>query len=189
MPQTTRPIDLIVVHHSASPDTTTPDQIGAWHRERGFSSIGYHYIIYDGDDGATIARGRPESRVGAHCKGSNARSIGICVCGSYEDGAPVRDDLWQLLVSTVEGICSDYDLSADCVYGHRERARAGHPTACPGYSADRLRLDVAELAAQGAKAMRICSSPTCATVHQRAGGMRTACVAAEETQMRHIREQ
>lgn len=78
-----RKITHIVHHYSA----TYPDQdIGAaeidlMHRARGFSSIGYHYVIRR--DG-TIERGRPESQVGAHVKGHNANSIGICCIGGLD---------------------------------------------------------------------------------------------------------
>lgn len=43
-----RKIDLIIVHCSATPegkDFTTAD-IDRWHRQRGFASIGYHFVIY-----------------------------------------------------------------------------------------------------------------------------------------------
>ena len=60
--------------------------IDRWHRQRGFDCIGYHfYITVDG----TIWTGRPLSQVGAHCKGYNAHSIGICYEGGLdEEGRP-----------------------------------------------------------------------------------------------------
>lgn len=81
-------VGLLVIHCSA----TLPGQrvsvqdIDRWHRQRGFDCIGYHfYITVDG----TIWTGRPISRAGAHCKGYNAHSIGICYEGGLdEDGRP-----------------------------------------------------------------------------------------------------
>ena len=86
-----RKIDEIIVHCSATPrgrDVTAAD-IDRWHRERGFRCIGYHYVIrLDG----TIERGRPESEIGAHCTGHNARSIGICYVGGLTtDGKTALD--------------------------------------------------------------------------------------------------
>ena len=75
-----RKINQIIVHCSATPEGKdfTVQQIDAWHRQRGFRCIGYHYVIYR--DGS-VHRGRPEDRVGAHCTGHNAHSIGVCYIG------------------------------------------------------------------------------------------------------------
>ena len=81
-------VTLLIIHCSA----TLPDQrvsvqdIDRWHRQRGFDCIGYHfYITVDG----TIWTGRPLNQVGAHCKGYNAHSIGICYEGGLdEEGNP-----------------------------------------------------------------------------------------------------
>ena len=79
-----RRIDLIVVHCSATSagrDLSAAD-LRKWHiTERNFSDIGYHFIVrLDG----TIERGRPLERIGAHCRGQNARSIGICYVGGLD---------------------------------------------------------------------------------------------------------
>ena len=69
-----RIIKEIIVHCSATPegkDFTVLD-IKKWHLERGFSDIGYHYVIYR--DGS-INKGRDESKIGAHCTGHNSYSI------------------------------------------------------------------------------------------------------------------
>lgn len=75
-----RKIEKIIIHCSATPEgrnVTTAD-IDRWHRQRGFNGIGYHYVVYlDG----TVHTGRPIAEVGAHCKGQNAKSIGICYIG------------------------------------------------------------------------------------------------------------
>ena len=76
---------MIVVHCSAvKPNqTSSAAQIDMWHKERGFKSIGYHYVIRR--DG-TIEPGRPEWLIGAHCQNHNAHSIGVC----YEGGLDIR---------------------------------------------------------------------------------------------------
>ena len=72
-----RKIDSIIIHCSATKvgqDFTAAD-IDRWHRERGFNGIGYHYVVcLDG----RLERGRDISLAGAHCKGWNEHSIGIC---------------------------------------------------------------------------------------------------------------
>ena len=73
----TRKIKEIIVHCSATPEGKdySIDTIRKWHLQRGFADIGYHYIIYR--DGS-IHTGRDESVIGAHCKGHNSNSIGVC---------------------------------------------------------------------------------------------------------------
>ena len=80
-----RKIDRIIIHCSDTPAGryTTVEDIDRWHREKGYKKIGYHYVIYL--NGA-IHKGRSEMEVGAHCKGYNAHSIGICYVGGKENG-------------------------------------------------------------------------------------------------------
>jgi len=74
--------------------------IAKWHvQERGWSGIGYHYVILNGwltgtiynpDYNGHIETGRPldddpvvkNSEVGAHVRGHNYKSIGICLIGN-----------------------------------------------------------------------------------------------------------
>lgn len=94
-PERHRPVDRLIVHCSATPNgrwTTTAD-VDRWHAERGFNrrpcwrarqnmslgAIGYHFLLYT--NGA-IATGRHLDEVGAHARGYNAHSIGICMVGT-----------------------------------------------------------------------------------------------------------
>lgn len=76
-----RTVNLLVVHCSAvrPHQTSTVEQITRWHKQRGFQTIGYHWVVYR--DGSVHA-GRPEWEVGAHVAGHNRNSIGVC----YEGG-------------------------------------------------------------------------------------------------------
>lgn len=78
-----RKINMLVAHCSDSdiPAHDSIDVIREWHRERGFSDIGYAYFITK--DG-TVHPGRSEEQVGAHVRGHNATSIGICLSGRKE---------------------------------------------------------------------------------------------------------
>lgn len=80
-----RNIKEIIVHCSATPEGEdfTVEQIKKMHLARGFSDIGYHYVIYR--DGS-IHKGRDEAKSGAHCTGHNTISIGVCYIG----GCPTR---------------------------------------------------------------------------------------------------
>lgn len=81
-----RPIHYLVVHAAATPSHMDIGfkEIDRWHREKGWLMIGYHFVIRR--DG-TVEPGRPVTRAGAHVRGYNANSIGICmVGGESEDG-------------------------------------------------------------------------------------------------------
>lgn len=82
-----RKVDWIVVHCSA---TRAIQDIGAneitrWHKAKGWSDIGYHFVIRL--NGA-LELGRSTSLQGAHVKGHNHNSIGICLVGGLENEAP-----------------------------------------------------------------------------------------------------
>ena len=76
-----RKIDKIIVHCSGTPELTDFDvkDIRDWHvNGNSWSDVGYHFIIkLDG----TIQDGRPIKKIGAHVKGKNRSSIGICYIG------------------------------------------------------------------------------------------------------------
>lgn len=80
-----RTIDHIIIHCSATCEgsSLSVEELEKMHRRRGFRGIGYHYYIRR--DG-TVVNTRPLEVVGAHCKGNNAHSVGIC----YEGGLDVR---------------------------------------------------------------------------------------------------
>lgn len=83
-----RQVDMLIIHCTA----TKPNQdIGAadvdiWHRERGWNGIGYHAVIRRN---GVVEQGRDLSRMGAHARGFNQRSIGIALVGGIdENGNP-----------------------------------------------------------------------------------------------------
>lgn len=79
-----RPINEIIIHCTGTvPSTgTTVEAVRKYHKEHnGWKDIGYHYLIYlDG----SIHQGRPIDQVGAHCKGHNTGTIGICYVGGVD---------------------------------------------------------------------------------------------------------
>ena len=124
-----RKIDEIIIHCSATPegrDHSVAD-VTAWHRARGFRTIGYHYLVHiDG----RVERGRPESEIGAHCLGHNARSIGVCYVGGLASDCKMPKDTRtpeqrRMLRELVKGLQRKYRGAK--VYGHRDFAAK----ACP----------------------------------------------------------
>lgn len=75
-----RKITEIIVHCSATPEGKdyTVDDIRRWHKQRGYSDVGYHYIVYRNGQ---LVQGRDINVIGAHAAGHNAHSVGICYIG------------------------------------------------------------------------------------------------------------
>lgn len=94
-------IDKIVIHCSASPHDRGDDAatIHRWHLSRGWDGIGYHYVILE--DG-TVQNGRPEYWAGAHTRGHNKNSLGICLMGDETFTDEQNGALVELLRTLME---------------------------------------------------------------------------------------
>ncbi|RRN04667.1 N-acetylmuramoyl-L-alanine amidase [Bibersteinia trehalosi] len=140
------PIKKLVVHCSATRNgrslktktQTSAQRINEWHKARGFkrlegnrkafnphlAHIGYHYVI---DVDGTVETGRQVGEIGAHVKGHNMYSVGICLVGgitaSGKNHGEYTEKQWQALhkllreleakYPTVTQICGHRDLSPD----------------------------------------------------------------------------
>jgi N-acetyl-anhydromuramyl-L-alanine amidase AmpD len=83
--------DLVVIHCSATKadQDIGRDEIDEWHRARGWDGIGYHYVIRRN---GTIQVGRNFNEVGAHVKGHNRTSLGICWVGGLDKNGEPEDN-------------------------------------------------------------------------------------------------
>ena len=127
-----RDINRIVLHCSATVEGKdySVDTIRKWHVDgRGWSDIGYHYVIQlDG----TISQGRPITRAGAHTKGHNKDSIGICYIGGIDADkkpkdtmTPEQNSAFRMLVRSIRILFGE-DIT---IHGHNEFANK----ACPSF--------------------------------------------------------
>ena len=128
-----RDISEIIVHCSATPKGRDVDtaEIRRWHTEdNGWSDIGYHFVIeLDGDIGV----GRPQEKSGAHCKGKNSTSIGVCYVGGVAENGTAEDtrtDEQKVSLETLLGLLKKSYPSA-IIYGHRDFS----DKACPSFVA------------------------------------------------------
>ncbi len=122
-------IKKLVVHHSASKkDTTKKTDIDEWHKQRGFSQIGYHKVV---ESDGKIVTGRPERQQGAHAKGVNHKSLGVCVVGNFENEAPSEIQIRSVIKVLVEW-CRKYELTSTDIYGHKNVPGGSTKTSCPG---------------------------------------------------------
>ena len=128
-----RPIHKIIWHCSATKEDVpvSVEQIRDWHvNGNGWSDIGYHFVVeLDG----SVKAGRPVSRMGAHVRGHNRDSIGICYVGGLDAAGapkdtrtpPQRDALYR---KTVELRAR---FPGATVHGHNEFSNK----ACPCFDA------------------------------------------------------
>lgn len=132
--KTKRRVTEIIVHCTATPEgrECSVAEIRKWHKARGFSDIGYHYVVHlDG----RIEPGRDVDISGAHCTGHNACSIGVCyVGGCANDGKLTPKDTRtarqkDALVKLLKMLKAVYPGVK--IYGHRDFARK----ACPSFDA------------------------------------------------------
>ena len=129
-----RRLTEVIIHASA----TRPDwylgkgtaekvaEIRRWHISppRSWSDIGYHILI---DRDGTIAPGRPMAKDGAHVKGKNRGTVGVCLIGGH--GGSARDQFEDHF--TPKQKASLLKVLADFpglpVTGHNQYANKGCP--------------------------------------------------------------
>jgi len=133
-----RKINKIIIHCSATREGRNYDveEIRRWHLKRGWSDIGYHYLIHlDGK----IEEGRPIERMGAHTTGQNRNSIGICYVGGVEATRNSKGKFTPKDTRTLEQKDSLIKLMHELIYkynkdmtihGHNEYANK----ACPSFN-------------------------------------------------------
>ena len=127
-----RAIHKIIIHCTATRegDDISVDTIRRWHLARGWSDIGYHYVI---DIKGNINAGRPIELIGSHTRGENKYSIGVAYVGGVEaDGVTPKDtrtkaqkDAIIRLVKKLKGCYPDVSI-----HGHNEFSNK----ACPSYN-------------------------------------------------------
>lgn len=134
-----REIKEILVHCSATKEGKkfTANDITRWHKDRGFTTIGYHYVVLlDG----TIQQGRAEMVMGAHCTGHNANSIGVCYIGGIDASGKPKDTRTEAqkksLLELLKRLKKDYPNAK--IYPHYKYANK----ACPCFDAEKEYKDL-----------------------------------------------
>ena len=119
-----RNIKLLVVHCS---DTNNGEDLSAFdihkmHLNFGWDGIGYHKVICRS---GKVENGRPEYWMGAHVKGKNDVSLGVCLIG--------RDDFTKLQFSSLEAVLREWkSLYPDAkILGHRDTGNTSKT--CPNF--------------------------------------------------------
>ena len=132
---------MIILHCSATREgqDVKAKTIKQWHKERGFDDIGYHYVI---DLDGTIEKGRDEELVGAHCKGHNATSIGICYVGGCDKNMKPKDtrtpEQRRSMLSLVRKLVNKYKIPVTQIWAHHDFDKH---KACPSFDVSEFRKD------------------------------------------------
>ena len=138
-----RAINKLIVHCSATPPSMYCDAatIRDWHvNKNGWSDIGYHYVICR--DGA-IEAGRDEGTPGAHAKGFNGESIGICLVGGVDENNKPQANFTASQYASLESILRDLLQSypGAKVLGHRDLPNVAKD--CPCFDAPAFAENIA----------------------------------------------
>lgn len=130
-----RNIEKIIIHCSASPDYMDigASTIRKCHLDRGWSDIGYHYVVRRNGE---IEKGRPDRRIGAHARGANSKSIGVCWIGT-DNPSPEQE---KALFSLIHFLMGKYGVSVDNVLGHKEAVNTSKT--CPNLNMNRVRAEL-----------------------------------------------
>ena len=127
-----RPITKIIIHCTATREgrQVSVAEITTWHKARGFTTIGYHYLI--GLNGE-LWQGRPVEQPGAHTEGHNTNSIGICYVGGLDANLKPKDTRTatqkETLLKLIKELKQRYPAAT--IHSHREFANK----ACPCFDA------------------------------------------------------
>jgi len=127
-----RDINKIILHCSATREgqDISTETIRGWHvNERGWSDIGYHYVVLlDG----TVDKARPVERQGAHVRGKNKGSIGVCYIGGCDADMNPKDTRTDLqkesLTELISYLMDSYEDAT--LHGHNEFSSK----ACPSFN-------------------------------------------------------
>lgn len=125
-----RHVSRLIIHCSATPPSMDigADTINKWHTDKGWSAIGYHYVIKR--DGV-IENGRDVNNIGAHVKGHNTGSIGVCLIGGVDKNNKAEANFTDAQWETLAIVCKSFkkQLNYVTIHGHNEYAAK----ACPSF--------------------------------------------------------
>jgi N-acetylmuramoyl-L-alanine amidase len=124
----------IVIHCSATPPDMDigVEEIRKWHKARGWRDVGYHDVIRR--DGV-IEEGRQVNEIGAHVKGYNKQSVGVCLVGGVDDDNSPERNFTEKQYKSLKRILRFYmALFPDAIIvGHNDLDKH---KACPSFKVD-----------------------------------------------------
>jgi len=125
-------IEYLAVHAAATPPSMDIGvrEIRKWHMDKGWSDIGYHVVIRRNGE---VEYGRNFSTPGAHVKGFNNKSLGVCLVGGVDSNMEAEDnftdeqfDSLDRVLTALQGLFPDA-----IIQGHRDFPNVAK--ACPSF--------------------------------------------------------
>ncbi len=136
-----RKISKIIIHCTATPEgrDVSVDDIRQWHLDRGWSDIGYHYVV---DIKGCLKYGRPVERAGAHVRGHNKGSIGITYVGGVDESLSPKDTRTENQKGRLRSLILDLmdKHPGASLHGHNEFSNK----ACPSFNVGEEYKDIIE---------------------------------------------
>lgn len=136
-----RIINESIVHCSytkPSMENVDADWIRRLHvNQNGWKDIGYHFVILR--DG-TIEGGRNVEKAGAHCRGHNRQTIGICLIGGMSESGEVENNFTTEQFAALKQLDQILKLTFPTILktsGHRDYSTKP----CPGFDVNEKLLE------------------------------------------------
>lgn len=163
-----RSVRKIIIHCSDS-EWGSASEIRKWHLANNWSDInnindvGYHFVISNGMikpslylpalDG-TIETGRDIELAGAHARGDNHDSIGICLIGRHS----FTRDQYISLYTLLDSLCRLFSVPYENIMGHYETdSGLSQGKTCPNFNVANIRKDMEELYEETRKKSPVCN--------------------------------
>lgn len=122
--------EFLIVHHTGGTDANpladtshhTFEIVDDWHRKLWqFRSslghfIGYHYFI---DKTGKVTQGRADADEGAHVRGMNLKSIGICLAGNFDATLPTAEQT-EALTEVLKELSAKHSIPVANIVPHRK---------------------------------------------------------------------
>ncbi len=125
--------ECVIIHHSLTKDNEVLSSFDAIRNNhinvRKFRDIGYHWLLEYVNRKLVWREGRKETEVGAHTKelGMNAKSIGICVVGNFDEMPPTAA-IYKAVAEKIKEIEARWGKEM-AIFGH---GRFATYKSCPG---------------------------------------------------------
>jgi N-acetylmuramoyl-L-alanine amidase len=140
-----REIKRVILHCSATPEGKeySVETIRKWHTDpkpggRGWSDIGYHFVIHLH---GVIESGRPFDKPGAHTRGENRDSIGVCYIGGVDENNDPKDTMNECQEEAFRELVYSLRMVSDdhlTLHGHNEFSSK----ACPSFQVNEKFKDI-----------------------------------------------
>ncbi len=124
-----RKLDKIIIHCSATRKNQDigVKEIAQEHKKNGWENIGYHFVIRRNGE---IEDGRPIEEIGAHCKGQNKNSIGICLVGGVNEQLKAENNFTPAQFFSLQKLVQNLKMKFQnlTIHGHKEFAAKDCPS-------------------------------------------------------------